>query len=198
MDLFENPPTSPLEAFAAWMVDAEQAGEPQPAAMALATATSDGHPSVRYVLYKGLIEGALVFYTNHDSRKGRELLENPQSATVFYWRGLRRQIRVEGPVNHLDAKASARYFQSRPRDSQISALASHQSQPIENRAMLESRAMELEQRYAGQTLPTPAFWGGYRLVPKRFEFWAGRSNRLHDRLAYALEESGWHYTCLSP
>ena len=188
----------PFARLGAWLDDAAHAGIAEPAAMTLATATPDGAPSARIVLLRGLDPSGLVFYTNYDSRKGDELAANPRAALAFYWGPLARQVRVEGHVTRLAADESDRYFAQRPRGHQLSAWASRQSSVIPNRAYLEERVREAEQRFAGGDVPRPPYWGGYRLVPTRFEFWEGRPDRMHDRTVYLRDGAGWRTERLSP
>ena len=189
----------PLRQFTTWFEQASQAGSPQPEAAAVATATPDGAPSVRYVLVKQFDERGFVFFSNYDSRKGSELQANPRAALLFYWEALGRQVRIEGSVERVAREESIAYAQSRPRGSQLGALASPQSRVIESRQWLERRVAALAERYSGQELPTPDEWGGLRLAPARYEFWQHRQDRLHDRLRYTPEEpAGWRIERLAP
>lgn len=166
--------------------------------MTLATAASDGTPSARVVLLKGLSENGFVFYTNYESPKGKELAANPKAALVFYWPELERQVRVAGRVERVSREQSAAYFHSRPRGSQLGAWASRQSEIIPGREPLEDRLRALQAEYPGE-VPLPPFWGGFRLLPRQIEFWQGRPNRLHDRLLYSLQQDGsWRRERLSP
>ena len=180
----------PIALFRAWMREAE-AGEPNdPNAVALATATLDGTPSVRMVLLKGLDERGFALYTNAESRKGLELAENPRAAMCFHWKSLRRQVRVEGLVSELpDAEADV-YFHSRSRGSQIGAVASRQSRRLSSREALEERVGSVEERYP-DVVPRPEFWRGYVLWPERIEFWIDGQERLHDRFLFSRTDSGW-------
>ncbi len=198
--LEENLFAGPLDQFKSWFSAAEKAGLPEPNAMTLATCTSDGRPSARVVLLKGIDHGGLVFFTNYESRKGYEMAENPHAALLFSWLELQRQIRIEGLVEKIHPEESAAYFQSRPKGSQIGAWASPQSTVISGRAFLESAIANMEKRFEGvDPLPRPPQWGGYRVKPYRFEFWQGRSSRLHDRLIYEPGEGGtWHISRLAP
>jgi pyridoxamine 5'-phosphate oxidase len=165
----------------------------------VATAANDGAPSVRMVLVKQADERGFVFYTNYESRKARELAVNPSAALLFYWDPLGRQVRIEGDVQRTTAAETAAYVRSRPRGSQLSALSSPQSRPIESRAALEARVDELTDRYAGEELPLPEAWGGFRLTPRTFEFWQNRDDRLHDRLLYRRRpDGGWALERLAP
>ncbi|MGA9857992.1 MAG: pyridoxamine 5'-phosphate oxidase [Solirubrobacteraceae bacterium] len=189
----------PLRQFTGWFADAAQSGVSAPEAAAIATATPDGRPSVRMVLVKRVDEHGLVFFTNYESRKGRELAANPRGALLFHYDALARQIRIEGPTSPIAPEESAAYAASRARGSQLSALASPQSRRVEDRAVLEQRVAELAEHYAGRDLPLPATWGGVRLVPDRFEFWQGRDDRLHDRLLYTPgPDGGWQIERLAP
>ena len=190
--------TDPLQLLAAWYRGAVESGAAMPDAVALATSTANGHPSARMVLYKGLSEGAPVFFTNYESRKARELLDNPRAAMLFYWSTLARQVRVEGKVERLSDAESDAYFATRGRESQLGAWASPQSQPIGDRAELDRAFSELEREYTGRAIPRPAFWGGYRLVPDSIEFWIGREHRLHDRYLFTRNGSGWTFERLAP
>lgn len=194
----EDVDPDPFRQFEAWFRDAVAAGITQPEAAAVATAAGDGSPSVRMVLVKETAEPGFVFFTNYDSRKGRELAANPRAAMLFHWEALGRQVRLEGSVERLAPEESAAYVRRRPRASQLSALASRQSRPIDRREELEDRARELDERYGGQELPVPDFWGGLRLIPRSFEFWQHRADRLHDRLLYSRAEGGWRIERLSP
>ena len=186
----------PLRQFARWFEEAGEAGIRAPEAMAAATATHDGGPSVRMVLLKGFDERGFVFFTGYESRKGQELAENPRAALLFYWDPLGRQVRIEGPVERVSADASDAYFRTRPRGAQISASVSPQSRVVGSRAELEALAGELEARE--REIPRPSAWGGYRLTPETYEFWQHRSNRLHDRLRYRRDDGGWILERLAP
>jgi pyridoxamine 5'-phosphate oxidase len=188
--------SDPLRQFAAWFEEAGQAEIRAPEAMAAATATRDGRPSVRMVLLKGFDERGFVFFTGYESRKGDELAENPRAALLFYWDPLGRQVRVEGTVERVEEPESDAYFDSRPRGAQISAAVSPQSRVVESRASLEARAAELETR--GGEVPRPSSWGGFRLTPETYEFWQHRANRLHDRLRYRREGGAWKIERLAP
>lgn len=188
----------PIALFRAWYRDAERAGLLLPEAAAVATATRDGAPSVRMMLLKEIDEGGFVFYTNYASRKGEELAANPRASLCFYWGILERQVRVEGAVEKIPVERSEAYFHTRPRGSQIGAWASEQSRPIESREALERRFRELEERFRGQEVPLRPGWGGFRVTPRRIEFWQGRLNRLHDRLRYERAGDGWEVVRLQP
>ncbi len=168
-------------------------------AATLATADKNGRPSARVVLLKGVDERGFIFFTNYDSRKGRELAENPHAALVFYWSDLERQVCVAGTVSKLPALESEAYFKTRPKGSRIAAWASRQSDVIANRAVLEKRWDELSAKHPGEEVPIPPFWGGYVLSPTRIEFWHGRPSRLHDRFRYTRQsDKSWHIERLSP
>ena len=179
-------------------VERAQAHQVDTAPAALGTSDADGRPSVRMVLLRGVDERGFVFHTNYTSRKGRELDANPNAALCFYWPTLDEQIRVEGAVRRLPAEESDAYFDSRPRGSQLGAWASAQSQVLAKREQLEEEYRATEQRFAGQTVPRPPFWGGFRLEPRLIEFWYGRPDRLHDRVVYTREGTGWRIERLYP
>jgi pyridoxamine 5'-phosphate oxidase len=204
MQYDRNPPLSesalspdPLDQLAAWLADATAAGQIEPTAMALASAR-DGAPSVRIVLFKGFHEGGLTFYTSYEGRKGRELAGNPRVAAVFWWDRLERQVRVEGAVTRLPRDVTQAYFESRPRESQLAALTSHQSEVVATREALDERFARNEAALAGQPVPLPDTWGGYRLQPETVEFWQGRIGRLHDRLRYRRDGGCWVIERLEP
>jgi pyridoxamine 5'-phosphate oxidase len=188
----------PTEQFVRWLADAEGAGIALPNAAALATAGLDARPSVRHVLLRSADERGFVFYTNHDSRKGRQLAENPNAALVVLWRELDRQVSIAGRVGRVDAEEADAYFASRPRGARIGAWASPQSAVLHDRAELDRRVEDVEARFRGQDVPRPPNWGGYRLVPSSFEFWQGRAFRLHDRFRYEREPAGWRLERLAP
>jgi pyridoxamine 5'-phosphate oxidase len=190
----ENPHTL----FKEWLSEAEANEINDPTAMALATANSEGQPSVRMVLLKGHDERGFVFYTNLGSRKAAEITENSNVALLFHWKSLRRQVRVEGPLSQVtDAEADA-YFASRARLSRIGAWASDQSQPLESRAVLEARVAEVGKRFEGQDPPRPKDWSGFRVQPRRIEFWQDGAFRLHDRIVYDFENGLWRTQRLFP
>ena len=188
----------PIKQFQLWFNDAVAAKLPMPEAMTLATATPDGKPSARMVLLKQVDQDGFVFFTNYQSAKAEQLDANPYAALVFYWSQLDRQVRVEGSVAKTSAQESRDYFSTRPRESQIGAWASAQSQAIGSRDVLEQRAHELEELYRDREVDRPAHWGGYRLKPERIEFWKSRIGRLHDRILYQRVATGWTITRLAP
>lgn len=188
----------PCALFARWLADAEAAGLREPSAMTLATVDAAGQPSARMVLLRDFGPAGFTFYSNYHSRKGAELAANPQAALCFWWAELERQVRAEGRVVRLSAAESDAYFAGRARGSQLAATASPQSQPVPDRAWLEARLAELTNHLADQSVPRPAHWGGYRLVPAALEFWQGRLHRLHDRLRYQRVAEGWQRERLAP
>jgi pyridoxamine 5'-phosphate oxidase len=187
----------PLAQFGRWYAEAKAASGFDADAVAVATATPDGRPSARMVLLKGFDEAGLVFFTNYGSRKGSELEANPRAALLFHWHELGRQVRVEGPVERTSRAESEAYARNRPRQSQLSALASPQSQPVRGREWLEQRVGELDAEHQGE-LPVREDWGGYRLAPEAWEFWQHRDNRLHDRFRYLPDGAGWRIERLGP
>jgi pyridoxamine 5'-phosphate oxidase len=194
----QHPNSEPFDLFHTWYADAQGAEPNDPNAMALATVGADGQPSVRMVLLKDADARGFVFYTNYESRKGRQLLETRKAAIVMHWKSLGRQVRAEGVVETVsDAEADA-YFTSRPKASQIGAWASQQSRPLESRFELEKRVASFTAKYAIGTVPRPPYWSGFRLIPDRIEFWENRPFRLHDRLVYHRAGEGWTTEKLYP
>jgi pyridoxamine 5'-phosphate oxidase len=187
----------PIALFVAWMKAAEESELNDASAVALATATRDGMPSVRMVLMKRVDERGFCFYTNAESQKGVELAENPRAAMCFHWKSLRRQVRVSGDVSELSAEEADEYFASRSRLSQLGAVASQQSRVLAGREVLEARVKELERTFPGK-IPRPAYWKGYLLRPERIEFWTNRDGRLHDRFLFSRSREGWRKERLYP
>lgn len=191
--------SSPLDQFSRWFDQVLHSEVAEPTAMTLATAGPGGQPSARIVLLKGFGPEGFYFYTNYESRKGRELDDNPRAALLFFWKELERQVRVEGIVHRADAASSDAYFRSRPKGSQLGAWASPQSREIPDRDFLDRAVAEEEARFEREALHRPPFWGGYVLQPIRMEFWQGRENRLHDRFQYTLSPDGsWSHVRLAP
>ena len=188
----------PLEQFTRWFDEARSAPILEPNAMTLATVDAAGQPSARTVLLKAVDRRGLTFYTNLESRKAREIAANPKSALLFWWPPQGRQVRFEGEIEPVDEAEADAYFATRPRGSQIGAWASAQSKVVADRAALDAAEREMEARFADGPVPRPPFWGGYRLVPVRVEFWQGRVNRLHDRLRYTRRGKGWDLERLAP
>ena len=180
----------PLQQFDRWFREAEQAGQPEPEAMALATSTPDGRVSVRFVLLRGVDERGFAFYTNRSSRKGEEIEANPWAAIAFRWQSVDRQVRVNGPVTRVDDAESDAYFAGRPRGSQIGAWASEQSRAAESREVMDQRISEFTERFEGGSVPRPGWWGGYRVAPHEVEFWQQGTFRVHDRFRYRRTPGG--------
>jgi pyridoxamine 5'-phosphate oxidase len=190
--------TDPFQLFEEWFAEARASEPNEPEAMALATAGVDGQPSVRMVLLKAHGLEGFTFYTHEQSAKGRDLAENPRAALLFHWKSLCRQVRIEGSVERVSAAEADAYFAGRARDSQLGAWASDQSRPLDSRATFEQRFEELKRRYAGQDVPRPPTWSGYRVVPERIEYWTAREHRLHERRVFTRDGAGWSEGLLYP
>lgn len=189
----------PFEQFDKWFGEVLHSRVEEPNAMTLATVGKDGMPSVRIVLLKGIDEKGFYFYTNYESRKARELLENPQASVVFFWKELERQVRIQGRVSKASSEQSDHYYLSRPEGSRLGAWASPQSQIIASREVLEEKVREVTAQFKKEPLHRPPFWGGFCIEPQLIEFWQGRPSRLHDRIVYTLEETGnWEIHRLAP
>lgn len=188
----------PIAQFRLWFNAALQANVPEPNAMYVSTVTEEGRPDGRIVLLKDILDTGFVFYTNYESRKGKELTSHPFAAITFFYQELERQVRIEGRVEKVSPEQSDDYFNSRPRGSQLGAWVSNQSSVIENRDVLETRQRELEARFADQPIPRPPHWGGYQVIPDAIEFWQGRPSRLHDRIRYRKENDNWIIERLAP
>jgi len=189
---------NPIAMFDDWFEQAKAAGIVLPESLTLATATSDGMPSARVVLLKSFDQSGFTFFTNYNSRKGHELTQNPQAAMVFHWNILQRQVRIEGRIERVSEDESLAYFHSRPRGSQIGAWASYQSSEIECRELLADKVKELDEKYKGQQIPLPPFWGGFKLIPTHMELWQGRADRLHDRYYFTKHNESWQRSRLAP
>jgi pyridoxamine 5'-phosphate oxidase len=188
----------PLSMFLAWYGDVERAKVAQPEAMMLATASEDGRPSLRTVLYRPGHDGGIRFFTNYEGRKAQELAENPRAAVLFYWHALQRQVRAEGIASKTSEQESDEYFASRPRLSQLAAWVSPQSRPIGDLAVLDREVVELDVKYRDRPVPRPPFWGGFRLDPDRWESWTGREHRLHERVLFVKSEGDWIRSLIGP
>lgn len=189
---------NPLDQFKIWFQDAMNAQVDEPNAMSLATATREGRPSLRMVLLKQFGEDGFIFFTNYESRKAKELAENPYASCNLFWRELERQVCIEGKVEKVPIETSEKYFSERPRGSQLGTWASKQDSIIESRAVLEQEYQRKAQQYLGNSIPLPEFWGGFMIRPERYEFWQGREDRLHDRFQYIKVGSDWQVDRLSP
>jgi len=189
----------PIKQFEVWFNEAQEAEVPERNAMTLATATHNGIPSARIVLLKGFYDEGFMFYTNYLSRKGKEITKNPVGALTFFWPSMERQVRIEGNLEKLSKEQSEKYFHSRPKSSQVGAVASPQSQEIADRSVIEKKWQELEEEYKDKEVPKPSFWGGYILKPRMIEFWQGRPSRLHDRILYKkIDNKNWKKVRLAP
>lgn len=193
-----NVEANPFMQFSKWMEEALKSDLIDPTAMALATSDKKGTPSIRMVLLKGFDEQGFVFFTNYESHKGNDLINNPNASILFFWKELERQIRISGSIQKTSAQESEEYFHSRPIESQLGAWASRQSSIIADREYLENEFHKLSVMYQDKQIPLPPFWGGFRLIPNNFEFWQGRENRLHDRISYRINNKNWETVRLSP
>ncbi len=191
-------PYNPMELFNNWLEQVIDEEVNEPSAMALATVNEFGQPSCRIVLLKEVALTGIRFFTNYDSRKGKEIAVNPLAATTFFWPELERQIRIEGEIHKVENYLSDGYFEIRSRESQIGTWASYQSKTIENRRSLEEQYKKLEKQFVDKPIPRPPYWGGFELVPTRIEFWQGRTGRLHDRFEYHKTQDGWNLNRLAP
>lgn len=191
-------PDSPFILFNEWFLQAGELGVLEPNAMVISTVSADNKPSSRVVLLKGIEDGGFIFYTNYESRKGKELENNPYISVLFFWPEAERQIRIEGKVSKISTETSKAYFVSRPRESQLGAWASAQSSIIQGRHSIEESYQQCLAQYEGKEIPLPDFWGGYIIHPSSFEFWQGRPSRLHDRMKYNKQQDSWHIVRLSP
>lgn len=189
---------NPIAQFTLWFEQAVDSGIAEPNGFSLCTVSAECRPSQRTVLMKGYDDHGFVFYTNHSSRKGQQIVENNRVSMLFPWYELHRQINIEGEVSRIDDEQSYAYFNSRPYGSQVGAWASYQSKVIDSRSVLEEQIEAIERQFQDQTIPLPPFWGGYRVEPERFEFWQGRSHRLHDRIIYCKDGAQWNIMRLSP
>ena len=190
--------TNPFEQFSVWFEEAMHSKLPEPNAMILATATKEGKPSVRALLLKGFDENGFIFYTNYESRKGKELTENKNASILFFWPEIERQIRIEGKVEKISHTESKRYFNTRPYKSRIGAWASNQSEVIDSRFVIVKKFLKYFIKFHSKEIPLPPYWGGFILIPDTFEFWQGRANRLHDRVRYQHIDEKWKIERLSP
>jgi pyridoxamine 5'-phosphate oxidase len=193
-----NVKKDPFDQLNVWMEETIKSNLIDPSAMILATANKNAEPSVRVVLLKGIDAEGLIFFTNYESRKGKDISENPQASLLFFWKELERQVRISGKVKEVSKKESEDYFHSRPYESQLAALASKQSSIISDRQYLEGKFEELKKEFNGKEIPLPSFWGGFKLIPESFEFWQGRENRLHDRISYMKGKRDWKIVRLAP
>ena len=190
--------TDPIVLFRDWYQEAIDAGITDPSIMTLATVDGEGNPAARIVLLKSFDENGFVFYTNYQSRKGTDLEKNPRAALVLHWRETGRQVRIEGITKKVQASASDRYFESRPRGSQLGAWASEQSREIQSKAHLDESLKRWESEFRDQPVPRPPYWGGYRVIPDKIEFWSDRENRMHERMLFEKTDQGWVFKRLAP
>lgn len=188
----------PIAFFTQWLKEAENSGIILPESMSLATSTTEGRPSSRVVLLKEVDQKGFVFFTNYGSHKATELEANPYAALLFHWNMLQRQVRIEGRIERISQEESNAYFQTRGRGSRIGAWASHQSEELPDPETLVERVKYFENKFSGKAVPLPEFWGGYRVIPERIEFWQGKADRLHDRFVYKLAEGSWKVSRLNP
>lgn len=193
-DLAQNP----IVQFEYWFDEAVGANLPEPHAFMVSTVNTEGKPSARIVLLRNADENGFTFFTNYNSRKGHDIEAKPYASATFFWQQLQRQVRIEGTIEKVSAQESDEYFASRPRESQIGAWASNQSQVLESREALEQRVASLTKEYEGKDIPRPPHWGGYRIKPTQIEFWQGRASRLHDRFLYTLDNNNWTINRLNP
>ncbi len=194
----ESVDENPFGQFSHWMDEALKSDIVDPSAMVLATSGKDNFPSVRTVLLKGMQKNGLIFFTNYESRKAKDLKENPNASVLFLWKELERQVRISGRVEKISKKQSEEYFNTRPYESRLGAWASDQSSIIPSREFLEDKFDTFKNKFSGKEIPLPPFWGGYKLFPVYFEFWQGRENRLHDRIIYTKENNEWKIGRLAP
>ena len=190
--------SDPISFFKTWLIQAEKSGIILPESMSVSSCTPEGRPSSRMVLLKEVDDQGFVFFTNYGSHKSKELEANPYAALLFHWNMLQRQVRIEGRVERITTEESNAYFQTRGRGSRIGAWASHQSEILEDRDTLVQRVKYYEDKFKGKEVPLPEFWGGYRVIPERIEFWQGKADRLHDRFIYNAVPDGWKVTRLNP
>ena len=188
----------PISFFETWLAEAEKSGIILPESMSISTCTEQGRPSSRIVLLKEVDQKGFVFFTNYGSHKATELEQNPHAALLFHWNMLQRQVRIEGRIERISSEESNAYFQTRGRGSRIGAWASQQSTELANRETLIQRVKHFEKKFSGKEVPLPTFWGGYRVIPERIEFWQGKADRLHDRFIYKVNGNGWEITRLNP
>jgi pyridoxamine 5'-phosphate oxidase len=196
--LEENLPENPMQLFRQWLEEAVKAGVPEPNAMALATVSPEGTPNVRMVLLKAVEDHSITFFTNFNSRKGKDLAATPAASCTFWWAELERQVRISGTVQKVPDSVSEAYFRSRPRESRIGAVASNQSMPVAGREELEKAFAAIEREYEGKEIPKPDDWGGYEITIQEIEFWQGRPGRMHDRISYLVSSGKWNRQRLAP